>query len=108
MKASTAIKLALTTNYGIDFKKGNEIYMCHALKSHDDIPVTAAYRAMETFTEILQRAGTNCLTVYLKNINYKGRYKKLVGRYGHETPCTLKLRVEWWNDHIAMLEAKGL
>lgn len=104
MKPSQVIKEALNHYY---YTGNKDEYMCHAIGrvecSHED-----KRAARGTFMPLLEANHTGCLTVYLKSINYKGKYWDLVERYGHYTKSTYNLRLIWWNDHIAMLEAKGL
>lgn len=110
MKPSEILQNALDNFYGMPETKINgrwaEEYMCHAI-ALVDCSLQEQRNCKATFMPILESEDTQCLTVYLKDINYEGKYHGLVCRYGHDTPSTYKLRVKWWNDHIAKLKEQG-
>lgn len=111
MKPSEILQIALDNFYGKSNEKRNDLYMdeymCHAI-SRVNCSLAESRACKDTFMSIIARQNTGCLTIYLKQINYEGKYLNLVDRYGHCTESTYKLRVKWWKSHIEQLKAKGM
>jgi hypothetical protein len=121
MKASEIIRGALSSHYvnKEKYNGGNQSeYMCFAIKGfmldvlgyqfHTDEYHTAHDAVCDTFMPELHNWGTGCLMVMLNRSNK--RYASLCRRakLGHDTPGCFKIRVQYWLDHIAELESKGL
>jgi hypothetical protein len=125
MKASEIIRFALANHYvqsqTFELAASKSIFMCHAIDIatkllfpeqdwQDDLNMAAEVH--ETFMPIIRAGGTgsaygtSCLTVFLSSTNKK--YAGYRRRWSDNCNACFKIRVQWWNDHIAMLESKGL
>lgn len=120
MKASEILRNALNTHYiNSHYGVGRQSeYMCHAVQgylqdmtgydvfSHELSEL--ANPVIATFMPAIIEQDTSCLMVALNRTNKK--YLSLCRRakLGHNTPGCYKIRVQYWLDHIANLEAKGL
>lgn len=116
MKASEVIQAALDNHYQVTPKNVDrrEYFMCHAitkfLKERDGLTFGQAYTDAQvigqSFLPLLHRNNTSVLTNYLKRVNK--RYKYYSTRFNDNTPFCIGVRVEFWKNHIAELQEKGL
>lgn len=116
MKASEVIQAALDNHYQVTPKNADsrEYFMCHAIvafmKKRDNLNFGSAYQnaqvITQTFMPLLQSNNTSVLTNYLKRVNK--RYAYYSTRFNDNTPYCIRMRVEFWKNHIAELKEKGL
>lgn len=116
MKPSEVIQLALDDHYLVDPKYviGKSTFMCHAIaevfRLKGELSWGDAYResdyVIQTFMPEIRTKDTDCLSNYLKQTN--NRYAKFRARYGDDSRVCIRMRVEFWNNHIAALKEKGL
>lgn len=113
MKASQVIRLALDTKYAPKYYYGGAYrkhekheFMCHAIKALADDHDFDPYEVMSTFQPILENHNTNVIDYVLIATNKKyAAYKK---RWSWNCNACFKIRVAFWEEHIKMLESKGL
>lgn len=120
MKASQVIRAALNSNYTQERSSNygpdkTAPFMCHAIEYHltDDLGCDnhensrLVERVIETFMVKIEVGGkrTLCDFMYETDPDYKQAFS-LSG--SHYSEACYQMRVIWWKDHIAELEAKGL
>jgi hypothetical protein len=119
MKASEIIQAALDNHYcnmydptkpknGYDENKSE--FMCHALTDYMmTLPVKDCPSHLEitqSFMVLFESRETGTLASYLRKTDKK--YASYKERYGHGSMACHKMRLEWWNAHIAELKEQGL
>lgn len=117
MKASEIIQLALDTNYGEDFHKGQVPFMCIALyrivkgaRAELSPKVNEVQRAaFKAEARILSRIeysdGQNTLGTYLNKVD--STYRALCSADGHESSACHEYRVNWYKQFIIELKESG-
>lgn len=118
MKASEVIRGALKSNYinGTGGNPNQSEYMCFAIwgwlveNTNLDRETRLSLRdsVVETFMPDIRKHGTDCLMVALKYSDKRYASLERRSKRGHDTPGCYKIRVQYWNNHIAKLEALGL
>ena len=116
MKASQIIRKALENNYAAvsAHKECKSEYMCNAMayalrsgRVVDPIDrLQLVEMAQDTFMPLLRSEDTICLVNYLNSVDKK--YASYANRWGHDSKACFKIRVAFWESHIAKLEAQGL
>lgn len=79
-------------------------------KKRDNLTFGDAYDKAQTiaqsFLPLLHSHNTGVLTNYLKRVNK--RYKYYSTRFNDNCPYCIRMRVEFWNNHIEELKENGL
>ena len=118
MKASEVIRGALKSNY-INGSSGNtnqSEFMCFAIfgwlventNIDQETRLILCNSVAETFMSDIRKYGTDCLMLALKYSDKRYASLERRSKRGHDTPGCYKIRVQYWNDHIAKLETLGL
>lgn len=115
MKASEVIRGALKSNY-INGTSGNlnqGEYMCFAIwgwlventNLDPGTRLSLHESVIKTFIQDIKKHDTECLMVALQRSNKRYASLQRRSKRRHYTPGCYKIRVQYWNYHIAKLEA---